>query len=645
MAFFVYYLGEKINKGGAAMVDEKGNISINTENIFPIIKKWLYSDKDIFVRELISNSADAIIKHKRLVGMGEVPEPEGKYEIHVIVDKKNKTLSFSDNGIGMTGEEVKKYINQIAFSGAQDFIEKYKDKADGKDDIIGHFGLGFYSAFMVAEKVEVDTLSYMEDAEPVVWESDGTSEYTMKTGSRTERGTTITLHITKEEKEFLDYANVKKITQKYCGFMAYDIYVEDASKKKDDEINEPVNDTEPLWLKKPSECTDEEYEEFYIKAFNDFRKPLFWIHLNMEYPFRLKGILYFPKLGHEFEPSEGKIKLFYNQVFVAENIKEVIPEFLMLLKGVLDCPDLPLNVSRSFLQNDGYVRKISSHITKKVADKLKKLYKKQRDDYNKYWDDINLFVKYGCMRDEKFYDRVKDYIIYKTINGEYKTLDEFTENLEAGSDEKKTVRYVSSEAKQSQYMEMYKEHGLDAVILDTLLDSSFINFIEMKSDVKFESIDSNISQALKGEGDTDGFDELKEFVKETIGDENLKVDAHPLKSDEIPAVIMADEQSKRMKDMSMMYGAMGINDKFPSNDTLILNTGNPVIKKLAKSSDEKTKGELVRHIYELALLAAGKLEASDLGRFLKRSSGIIEKSLSETPGASDKSEVNSGEDE
>lgn len=611
------------------MINEKGNISINTENIFPIIKKWLYSDKDIFVRELISNASDAISKHKRLIGMGEIPDADEKYEIHVKVDKKRKILSFSDNGIGMTGEEVKKYINQIAFSGAKDFLEKYKDKIDGQDDIIGHFGLGFYSAFMVADTVEVDTLSYKEGSEPVVWQSDGTSEYTMKSGSRTERGTTIVLHVTNEEKEFLDYENIKRITQKYCGFMSYEIFVEDASKKDDDEKAEQINDTSPLWLKNPSECTDEEYEEFYLKAFNDFRKPLFWIHLNMEYPFRLKGILYFPKLGHEFETAEGQIKLFYNQVFVAENIKEVIPDFLMLLKGVLDCPDLPLNVSRSFLQNDGYVRKISSHITKKVADKLKELFKKQREDYNKYWDDINLFVKYGCMRDEKFYERVKDFMIYKTINDEYKTIEEFTKDTDAVVEGKKQkIYYVSNKEKQSQYIHMYKEHDLDAVILDTMLDSSFINFLEMNlTEIEFESIDSNISEVLKGDKEADGFDDLKKFVKDKLENENLKVEAHSLKTADIPAIIMTDEQSKRMKDMSRMYGAMGINQSFPTNDTLILNTGNPVIQKLAKSDNEKGKTEIVRHIYELAMLAAGKLEASELSKFLKRSSSILEKTI------------------
>ena len=615
------------------MVNEKGNISINTENIFPIIKKWLYSDKDIFIRELISNSADAINKHKRLVDMGEAPEFSGGYGIRVKVDKKKKTLSFSDNGIGMTGEEVKKYINQIAFSGAQDFLEKYKDKADTKDDIIGHFGLGFYSAFMVAEKVEVDTLSFEEGAEAVVWESDGTSEYTMQTSERTTRGTTITIHITKEEKEFLDFWKVNEVTKKYCGFMAMDIYVEDANKKPEEgEEPKPINDTHPLWLKKPSDCTDEEYEEFYKKAFNDYEKPLFWIHLNMEYPFRLKGILYFPKLKHELESAEGRIKLFYNQVFVADNVKEVIPEFLLLLKGVLDCPDLPLNVSRSFLQNDGYVKKISKHITKKVADKLKKLYKKQRDDYNKYWDDINPFVKYGCLRDEKFYDRVKDFIIYKTINDEYKTADEFLGIAPEAEDKKvekgTKIYYVSDTVKQAQYVEMFKEHNLDAVILDTMLDSSYISFIETKlENIKFESIDSNIAEALKGEGDTEGFDDLIKYFTDTIGEAAIKVEVSHLKTADMPAVIMGNEESKRMRDMSRMFGGMDMGGAFPDSNTLVLNTGNPVIKKMAKSADGDSKKAAVKHIYELALLAAGKLDAKALGDFVKRSGSMLEKTV------------------
>ena len=615
-------------------MNEKGNISINTENILPIIKKWLYSDKDIFIRELVSNSADAISKYKRLVDMGETEGSDEDFEIRIKVDKKNKTLTFIDNGIGMTAEEVKKYINQIAFSGAEDFLEKYKDKAEAKDDIIGHFGLGFYSAFMVADKVTVDTLSFEKGAEAVIWESDGTTGYSLESSERTVRGTTITLHIMKDEKEFLDFFKVREITEKYCGFMPYDIYVEDLNKKKekDEEPEKPVNDTSPLWLKKPSDVTDEEYEEFYTKTFRDFQKPLFWIHLNMDYPFRLKGILYFPKLKHELESSEGRIKLFYNQVFVADNVKEVIPEFLLLLKGVLDCPDLPLNVSRSFLQNDGYVKKISSHITKKVADKLKKLFKKQREDYNKYWDDINVFVKYGCMRDEKLYDRVKDVLVYKTINDEYKTLPEFTgktdeENVD--SKEETKIYYVSDTVQQAQYMEMFREHDLDAVVLDTMLDSSFISFMESKlENIKFEGIDSNIAEALAGDGKAEGFETLVEFFKSTLDDETLKIEAKPLKTADFPAVIMGSEQSRRMKEMTRMFGGMDSGPAFPSDDTLVLNTTNPVIKKISESSDEEAKKTAVKHVYELALLAAGKLDSRILGEFIKRSGDMLEKSVS-----------------
>ncbi|MFO7611842.1 MAG: molecular chaperone HtpG [Clostridia bacterium] len=621
------------------MVNEKGSISINTENIFPIIKKWLYSDKDIFIRELISNAADAINKHKRLVEMGETENSGEKYEIRIRVDKKNKQLSFSDNGIGMTGEEVKKYINQIAFSGAQDFLEKYKEKIDGKDDIIGHFGLGFYSSFMVAEKVEVDTLSFEKSSEAVVWESDGTSEYSMKSSERTVRGTTITLHIAKEEKEFLDYWKVREIVKKYCGFMGYDIFVEDASKKKEEaDDTEPVNDTNPLWLKKPADCSDEEYVEFYNRVFNDFQKPLFWIHLNMEYPFRLKGILYFPKLKHEFESIEGRIKLFYNQVFVADNIKEVIPEFLLLLKGVLDCPDLPLNVSRSFLQNDAYVRKISAHITKKVADKLKNLYAKQREDYNRYWDDINPFVKYGCLRDEKFYEKVNECIVYKTINGGYKTLEELVLNEDETKKEK--VHYVSDSEKQAQYIEMFKEHGLEAVILEEPIDSAFISLVEEKNNqVKFESIDSNIAEALKGDGESQGFDELKKYFKDIIGEETMIIETGHLKTAEMPAVIMVNEKSKRLRDFGKAYGAGNPYMGFPSDDTLVLNTGNTVIIKMAQSKDDAAKEDAARHIYELALLAAGKLDAKAIGAFIKRSGGILEKTVGagETSGDTDDS--------
>ncbi|MBN2852354.1 MAG: molecular chaperone HtpG, partial [Clostridia bacterium] len=604
--------------------------SINTENIFPIIKKWLYSDKDIFIRELISNSTDAISKHKQLVAIGETSDDEQPYKITVTVNKKEKTLSFEDNGIGMTDEEVKKYINQIAFSGAKDFVEKYKDKSDSKDQIIGHFGLGFYSAFMVAEKVTIDTKSFVKDAEAVRWESDGETEFIMDSSERIQRGTTITLHITKEEKEFLDVARIKETAKKYCGFMPFDIYIADANEKPDKEgeekTPEPINDSKPLWLKRPSECSNEEYIEFYKKTFNDFQDPLFWIHLNMDYPFKLKGILYFPKLKHEFETGEGKIMLFYNQVYVADNIKEVIPEFLLLLKGMVDCPDLPLNVSRSFLQNDGYVQKISNHITKKVGDKLNQLFTKERENYNKYWDDINPFVKYGCLKEKKLYEKIKGSIIYKTINDTYVTLEEYLAECE--ETHKNKVYYVSDMNKQAQYIEMYKEHHLNAVLMPVMLDSHFINFIETENrDVKFESIDADIKNALKSEEQAEEMKELIDYFKKALENDKLKVETQALKNKDISAIIAIDEQSKRFEEMSKMYGGMNFGNPFQGEDTLILNTASPAVVKLAAMEESEDKAEVAKHIYQMAKLSAGKLDPKELSEFIKRSSGFLEKTI------------------
>ncbi len=612
------------------MASEKGKISINTENIFPIIKKWLYSDKDIFIRELISNAADAISKHKQLVSMGEVVSDEVPYKIILTVDKKKKILTFDDNGIGMTGEEVKKYINQIAFSGAKDFVEKYQDKSDSKDQIIGHFGLGFYSAFMVAEKVTIETKSYQENSQAVLWESDGETSFTLDDSDYAARGSVITLHVMKEEKEFLDVAKVREVVKKYCGFMPYEIFVIDANEKKDekDESNpEPINETKPLWLKRPAECKKEEYIDFYRKNFFDYNEPLFWVHLNIDYPFKLKGILYFPKLKHEFEINEGQIKLFYNQVYVADNIKEVIPEFLTLLKGTIDCPDLPLNVSRSFLQNDGYVQKISKHITKKVSDKLKQLYKKDRESYYSYWDDINPFVKYGCLRDEKFYDKVKEVIIYKTIYDKYVTLEEYLVACE--ETHKNKVYYVSDLTKQAQYIEMYKEHELDALIMPVMLDSHFITFIESKNtDVKFESIDADITNALSSdEEQTDSNDELIETIKKSLGNEALKVEAKTLKNKDISAIISTSEEGKRMGEMSKMYGGMNLGMPSMNDDTLIINMANPTVKKLVTMKDGEKKDLVIKHIYQLAKLSAGKLDSQELSEFIKRSAGILEKTL------------------
>lgn len=472
------------------MIKENGNISIHTENIFPIIKKWLYSDKDIFVRELISNGCDAINKQKRLVSIGEAKEEaDTVYEMTVAFNKEQKTIKFADNGIGMTAEEVKKYINQVAFSGAEDFISKYKDKMGEENQIIGHFGLGFYSAFMVSEQVEIDTLSYQEGAEAISWRCAGGTEYEINPSERTERGTTITLHIDEESLEFVESFKLREIINKHCAFLPVEIYLMDENEKEEKELK-PLNYTQPLWLKNPKDCNEEEYKTFYSKVFHDYNEPLFWIHLHVDYPFNLKGILYFPKLKHEFDVSEGQIKLFNNQVFVADNIKEIIPEFLLLLKGVVDCADLPLNVSRSFLQKDKNVIKLSKHISKKVADKLAELFNNERERYQNFWQDINPFIKYGCMRDDSFFEKVKDVLIYKTINDQYKTLAEYLQRgeeagagevaAEVDADEKKPdekkVFYVNDEKQQAQYINLFKDHGQDAVVLASTIDSHFISF-------------------------------------------------------------------------------------------------------------------------------------------------------------------------
>ncbi len=630
------------------MQSEKGNISIHSDNIMPIIKKWLYSDRDIFIREMISNACDAINKYNRLVSLGEVKgDKEEKYCVKVLINSDDKTISFVDNGIGMTGEEVKKYINQIAFSGAMDFIEKYKDKTDAKNDIIGHFGLGFYSAFMVSDKVQIDTLSYQEGAEAVKWTSEGGVEYRMEKSDRKERGTTVTLSINKDNEDFLEEFKTRQVLMKYCYFMPFEIYLEDKSSKKESEKKEdkedkekkkdekpkPLNDSSPLWLKKPADCKDEEYKEFYHKVFTDFNEPLFWIHLNMDYPFRLKGILYFPKLKHEFEPNEGQIKLYNNQVFVADNIKEVIPEFLLMLKGTLDCPDLPLNVSRSFLQNDGYVNKISNHITKKVADKLTSLFKKSREDYDRYWDDIHPFVKYGCMREDKFYDRVSDIIVYKTTKGDHVTLQGY---LERNSDKHENkVFYVTDEKQQSQYIRLFREHDMEAVILDSLIDTHFVQFMETKNtEVKFNRIDSDLSDSLKG-GDEgkEGIDEnsrkeLENIFKKALENDKLNLRVESLKSDDVPSVMLLSEQSRRMQDMSRMFGGMNANpDMFPGEETLVLNSRNSLIKTLLSLSSDKGRKEDVKmisqHIYDLAVMAHKQLEPEAMTKFIERSNRLL----------------------
>lgn len=616
----------------------KGNISVDSENLFPIIKKWLYSDKDIFLRELVSNGCDAVTKLKKLAGIGEAQVSEDeKFKVTVSIFKDAKKLVISDNGIGMTAEEIDKYINQIAFSGASDFLAKYKEEDDKGAQIIGHFGLGFYSAFMVADSVEIDSLSYQDGAKAAKWTCDGSMEFELTDGERTERGTTITLNIAEDSEEFLEEGTIRSILHKYCAFLPIEIYLETPDKKEEcdcghehdeEEHHEPkpINNTDPLWMKKPSECTEEDYKEFYRNVFMDFNEPLFWIHLNVDYPFNLKGILYFPKINHEFAGQEGQIKLYNNQVFVADNVKEVIPEFLMLLKGVIDCPDLPLNVSRSFLQNDGYVKKISAHITKKVADKLTSIYNTEKENYEKYWDDINVFIKYGCLRDEKFYDKVKDVIIYKDLDDKYVTLDAYLEGKE-----KKDVYYVSDPAVQSQYIKMFKNQGLNAVVLPTMMDTHFISFVEMKqADVKFKRIDSAIND-ISDDGEKDEAakaedEKLIEKFKEKIGDESLKIEVQALKDENVPAVILLGEQSRRMQEMYRAYGQQmaGMADMFKDEFTLVINSNNALIKKIDTLSDDDA-GLVISHVYDLAKISHSPLGAEQMTRFVERSNKLLEK--------------------
>ena len=645
------------------MALKQGSISIDTENIFPIIKKWLYSDKDIFIRELISNGCDAVSKHKRLVALGETDGDDKPYKITVAVSKKNKTLSFSDNGIGMTADEIDKYINQVAFSGAEDFFNKYKDKMEESNDIIGHFGLGFYSAFMVSSNVEIDTLSFASGAKPIKWQSaDGMQFEITEDGTRTERGTTITLTLAEDSEEFLDEYHLRSIIKKYCSFLPVEIYVENTdkleeeAKKKaeeaakkaeegaDSETSEeepkeeikpvPLNDTNPLWLKSPKDCTDEEYIKFYQQVFNVFDEPLFWIHLNVDYPFNLKGILYFPKLKNEFELVEGKVKLYNNQVFVADNIKEVIPEFLLLLKGVIDCPDLPLNVSRSFLQNDRDVSKISKHIVKKVADKLKSLCKNEREKYESFWDDIQVFIKYGCLKDEGFYDKIKEYILYKDLDGKYITLKDYLEYAKDKHENK--VFYVVDKEQQSQYIKLFKEYDLNAVILDCTIDNNFITFLEYKeSGVRFKRIDSDLSDVLKDkdeEKDEKADEEIVNFFKEKIGDRVQKYSVESLKKEDTPAVILISEESRRMMEMQSRFAGLDYGFDLKEEKTLVINDKNPLIKKVLSLKDDETKKEAVdvicNQIVDLALLANKELGAEELDLFIKRSNELMSKVIS-----------------
>ena len=661
---------------------KSGSLSINSENIFPIIKKWLYSDHDIFYRELVSNGCDAITKLKKLALMGEYEEPDGvEYKVSVTVNPKEKTIQVSDNGLGMTEDEVEEYINQIAFSGAQDFLNKYKDKAN-EDQIIGHFGLGFYSAFMVADRVTIDTLSYKADARAVHWESEGGTEYEMTDGDKTEAGTTITLYLNDDSTEFANEYRAREVLEKYCAFMPVEIYVADETAEpqydtiEKDELTdkdtvietiveeakteekenedgtketvevsparekykilrrpEPINDTPPLWNKHPNECTEEEYKEFYRKVFMDFKEPLFWIHLNMDYPFNLKGILYFPKINMEYESIEGKIKLYNNQVFIADNIKEVIPEFLMLLKGVIDCPDLPLNVSRSALQNDGFVKKISDYITKKVADKLSGMCKTDRENYEKYWDDINPFIKFGCLKDEKFAEKMNDYIIFKNLDGKYLTLKDCLEaNKEKGHENQ--VFYVTDEKEQSQYINMFKEAGLDAVILPNAIDSPFISHLEQKNEkVKFLRIDADVNETFKEKEEDDeaakeqakkDAESLSEIFKKALGNDKLEVKVEKLKNESVASMITVSEESRRMADMMKMYSMYGGGaDMFPVSETLVLNANNQLVKFVLNHKDGENTGKICQQLYDLAKLAHGSLSPERMTKFIARSGEIM----------------------
>ena len=617
--------------------EKQGKIRISSENMMPIIKKWLYSDKDIFLREIVANGVDAITKYKKLVEMGEVKPADDfaeEYRIDVRTDEAAKTLTIEDNGIGMTEEEVEKYITQIAFSGAEDFLQKY-EKASG-DGIIGHFGLGFYSAYMVASDVEIFTKSY-KGTPAVHWESDGNATYKIGEAEERGRGTKIVLHIADEEKEFLNEYTIRSLLRKYCSFMPYPVYLNAKGVKegeKDEKGNEkqadkPVNNTQPLYLKDPKECTDEEYKAFYRDTFSDYNEPLFWIHLNMDYPFRLKGILYFPKVKEQVQLEKGQVKLYCNQVFIADNIKEVIPEFLMLLNGVIDCPDIPLNVSRSFLQNDRQVQKIAKHITKKVADKLTALFKDDRERYENCWKDIATFIKFGCLKDEDFYEKVKDIVIFKNLEGKYVPVTDFfgeeisDEDAEKGK-QAKAIYYVSDETQQAQYIRLFKDAGLDAIVCDTYIDPHFISFIEYKNPRKcrFVRIDADVDAALKAEGEVkqDDYKDLIELVKKHLVNKDIAVKADKLKNADVPAVVNVEEFMRRMSEMNKFYGMTEADAM--KNATLILNVANDTVSKLTGLSEEKQEF-IVNQIYYLAMLSYKKLSPDELADFMKRSETLL----------------------
>ena len=680
------------------MAEKHGSLSINSENIFPIIKKWLYSDHDIFYRELISNGCDAITKLKKLDMMGEYELPENyKARIDVVVDPEAKTLTFTDNGIGMTADEVEEYINQIAFSGATDFISKYKDKTDN-DQIIGHFGLGFYSAFMVADEVHIDTLSYKEGAKAVHWECDGGTEFTMTEGDKAEVGTKITLFVNEDVLEFCNEYKAREVIEKYCSFMPTEIYLSKANtketetikadeKRPDDVVVEEIkpekegdeeklkivkrpellNDTNPLWMKNPSECTKEEYLEFYRKVFKDYKEPLFWIHLNMDYPFNLKGILYFPRINMEYESIEGTIKLYNNQVFIADNIKEVIPEFLMLLKGVIDCPDLPLNVSRSALQNDGFVKKISDYISKKVADKLAGMCKTEKEEYDKYWDDISPFIKFGCLKDDKFCEKMTDYILFKNLDGKYLTLPECLEvnkidpdeaenkeeteekstdesaeaaeteaadkDAEAEEKKEKVIYYVTDEKQQSQYINMFKAAKMDAVILNHNIDQPFISQLEAKNEgIKFKRIDADLTDSLKSKTSKKAEEELTKaaetigkVMKKALKKDKIEIKVEKLKNKKIASMMTLSEESRRMQDMMKMYAMPGMDmgDYGKEGETLVLNANHPLVQYVLDHTDDSNVSMICEQLYDLALLQQAPLEPEAMSKFITRSNDIM----------------------
>ena len=678
------------------MANTHGSLSINSENIFPIIKKWLYSDHDIFFRELISNGCDAITKLKKLSLIGEYTYPEGhKDSVRVVVNPEDKTLKFIDTGLGMTADEVEEYINQIAFSGAADFLEKYKDKAND-DQIIGHFGLGFYSAFMVADEVHIDTLSYQEGAKPVHWECDGGTEYDMSEGTRTEIGTEITLFLNEDCLEFANEYRAREVISKYCSFMPVEIFLEkanaeqeyetiDESELRDDDVvvehihedakteeiekedgtketkevspardrvkinKRPVSlsDIHPLWTKHPNECSDEEYKAFYRKVFQDYKEPLFWIHLNMDYPFNLKGILYFPKINTEYDSIEGTIKLYNNQVFIADNIKEVIPEFLMLLKGVIDCPDLPLNVSRSALQNDGFVKKISDYISKKVADKLTGMCKTDRETYEKYWDDISPFIKFGCLKDEKFCDKMSDYILFKDLDGKYQTLkdlvpeeeaadvdvvenpDDKQEDTEEKEPEKTTIFYVTDEVQQSQYINLFREEGKNAVILKHNIDAPFISHLEMKNEkIKFQRIDADLTEDFVEATDEaelkETTDSLTEIFRKALGNDKLDVKVEKMKNENISSMITLSEESRRMQDMMKMYSMNGMDlGMFGGGETLVLNANNKLVQYILEHKDGEHVNLFCEQLYDLAMISHQPLAPEKMTKFISRSNEIM----------------------